>query len=445
MEAILTGYEVNGPTWFYLSSLLVLAVFFRFNRIWSVRNLDLFLLLSLSPGLLFVGAPAFDSSFGYVWLFVVTAVILLRLWLDPVLTRRPRLEQNLNPAGLTFLCLSAVAFLTTKIITEEPHVSAVATVRRADDLLKRHDPVIDQPLTEEAEAPASEVGAKPSATGTLIAASVQQIVGGVERVAARWLAVVAHAAVLLGLIFVGRWHFNDTNMGLAMATLYLLLPCTAFDVSRVNHVLPAAFVVWAIAFHSRPLVAGSLIGLACGTLFFPVFLLPIWLAFYWKRGALRFAVALIGIGALLLGSLALTSADSFSFTRQTLGSIDWSVLKFNAEDGAGFWSLYNPAYRIPVFSTFLVMLTVLSIWPLQKNLEHLLSHSAAVIVGTQFWYPHSGGVYILWYLPLLLLIVFRPRLSHLPAAQGATAVVAAESRPGDRKLPSVPARRSITG
>ncbi len=118
---------------------------------------------------------------------------------------------------------------------------------------------------------------------------------------------------------------------------------------------------------------------------------------------------------LTLGSLALTSADSYSFTRQTIGSIDWSVLKFQSEEGVGFWSLYDPAYRIPVFSTFLVMLTVLSIWPLQKNLEHLLSHSAAVVVATQFWYPHNGGVYILWYLPLLLLIVFRPRLAHLPA------------------------------
>ncbi len=445
MEAILRGYDVNGPTWFYLSSLLILAVFYRFNRVWSIRNFDLFLLLSLSPGLLFVGAPTFDSSFGYVWLFAASGVILLRLWFDPVLTRRPRLEQNLNPAGLAFLCLSAVAFLTTKIITEEPHSSAVATVRRADDLLKRHDTAPVEENGDPLEA-VSEAGEKPSPTGTLIGVPVRTLAGGVEQVAARWLAVVAHGAVLLGLIFVGRWHFSDSNMGLAMATLYLLLPCTAFDASRVNHVLPAAFVVWAIAFHSRPLVAGCLIGLACGTLFFPAFLLPIWLAFYWKRGAFRFAAALIVVGAVLLGSLALTSADSFSFTRQTLGSIDWSVLKFQSEEGVGFWSLYDPAYRIPVFSSFLVMLMVLSIWPLEKNLEHLLSHSAAVIVATQFWYPQKGGVYILWYLPVLLLIIFRPRLAHLPAAVASAELVAVANPPKDRGATSgTPARRQMIG
>ena len=46
MDEILTGYEVNQPTWFYLSFLLITAVFFKFGRIWSLRNLDLVLLLA---------------------------------------------------------------------------------------------------------------------------------------------------------------------------------------------------------------------------------------------------------------------------------------------------------------------------------------------------------------------------------------------------------------
>jgi hypothetical protein len=47
-----------------------------------------------------------------------------------------------------------------------------------------------------------------------------------------------------------------------------------------------------------------------------------------------------------------------------------------------------------------------------------MTASAAAVVGTQFWYPQEGGVYLLWYLPLVLMVVFRPRLVHLtpPAA-----------------------------
>src|SRR5690606_2839849 len=79
MEDILKGYEINQATWFYHSLLLMLAVFFKFNRLWSLRNLDLLLLLSLSPGLILVklGAAFAESGdprangtemMGYVWL-----------------------------------------------------------------------------------------------------------------------------------------------------------------------------------------------------------------------------------------------------------------------------------------------------------------------------------------------------------------------------------------
>ena len=406
MEEILSGYHVNAPTWFYLSLLLITAVFFKFGRIWSVRNLDLVLLLSLAPGLLFVKSTYTGSTLGYCWLFAVSGLLLFRLLFDWALTRRPRMEQNLNPAGMAFLCAAAMLFQTTKIVTEVPDAGAMQTVRHADDLLKRQDASSMIDLTEAGEltGPASR----------LLATPVVPLVGGAEIAAARAMAFLSHLAVLFGLIAVGRWHFSDTNLGLAMGTMYLLLPVTAFDVTKVNHLLPAALIVWAVACHRQPTIAGGLLGLACGTLFFPVFLLPIWMAFYWGRGSLKFGLALVLTGAVLLGSLLLTSADSNGFYRQTMGSIDWSMLKFQADDGVGFWSLYNPAYRIPVFATFVVLLVSLTIWPLKKNVETLLANSAAIIVATQFWYPDQGGIYVLWYLPLMLVVTFRPRLANLP-------------------------------
>ncbi len=229
----------------------------------------------------------------------------------------------------------------------------------------------------------------------------------------RLASIVAHLAVVMALVFIGRWHFGDQQIGIAMATLYLLLPCTSYDVARVNHVFPAALILWAIAAYRRPAVAGGLMGLACGTLFFPVFLLPLWFAFYDRRGAVRFGIALGVVAAVLVGSLALTSVDVASFRNQTMGAIDWSALQFRDDDSGGFWRPEMAAYRIPVFVAFLVGATVLSFWPRKKTLEQLIAHSTAIIVATQFWYPQRGGVYSLWYLPLLLVVVFRPTLSHL--------------------------------
>ena len=80
--------------------------------------------------------------------------------------------------------------------------------------------------------------------------------------------------MIAALILLGARHFGDLQIGIAMGTLYLLLPCTAYDVHKVNHVLPAALILWAFVGYRRPVVSGSLMGFACGALFFPVFLLP---------------------------------------------------------------------------------------------------------------------------------------------------------------------------
>ena len=413
MGVILRGYSVNDATWFYLSLLLILAVFFRFNRVLSLRNLDLALLLSIAPGLLLV---QHRHDFGYGWLFVVTGCLLARLFSDSFWKRRPLLEQNLNPAGMAFLAVSSFIFLVSSALTASPPQETVETVRRADEMLKRQDTTLEQPTTEENQAgPTARLVAAP-----VVRASDLVVSGGspepknrwaVEQIAARATAVLAHFAVVAGLWMLGKRLFGDANSGLAMATLYLLLPCTSIDVGKVNHVLPAALIVWALVSYRNPLVSGGLLGLACGTLLFPLFLLPLWVVFYGKQGASRFVIALGAVAAVLAASLLLTSADSHSFTTQIRGSIDWSSLTLDSET-LGFWSKHDGAYRIPVIVTFFVMLLTLTFLPREKNLEHLLGHSTAIIVATQLWYPQQGGAYVLWYLPLLLAVMFRPKLTN---------------------------------
>ena len=53
-EFLFQYYPVHPTTWVYLSSLLMIGVYFKFSRFWSVRNIDLVLLILLSPGLLMV-------------------------------------------------------------------------------------------------------------------------------------------------------------------------------------------------------------------------------------------------------------------------------------------------------------------------------------------------------------------------------------------------------
>src|SRR5262245_66539634 len=67
MSEILFQYEkINPATWVYLSSLLMIGLFFQFNRFWSVRNLDLVLLILLAPGLLLVNHAREGAEKGVV-------------------------------------------------------------------------------------------------------------------------------------------------------------------------------------------------------------------------------------------------------------------------------------------------------------------------------------------------------------------------------------------
>jgi hypothetical protein len=426
MDYILEHYSLNEPTWFYLSLLLVIAVFFRFNRIWSLRNLDLVLLLSFSPGLLLLKGGY--ETVGYSWLFVCTGLFLIRLFVDQWCRRRPLLDQNLNSAGLTFLCVAAFAFQVTRVPTEPLQRSTVKSVESARDLLSRQDRS-DSTLAEEGvPGPATRLLAATAVGPANIVANNSDAPDKSVQIAARLMASLSHLAVVMGLIVLGRRHLGDIRLGIAMATLYLLLPCTAYQVNRVDHILPSALVVWSLTFYHRPMIAGGMMGLACGTVFFPAFLVPVWLGFYGKNGAIRFSAALAAVSAVLIGTIAFTARDSASFLQQTIGSIDWSLLQFSHGQGVGFWKSIDSVYRIPMMAVFLVMVVCLTFFPRKKNIEHLMAHSAAIVVATQLWYPLNGSVYVLWYLPLMLTVVFRPRLTHLVPPEAAPLLRLARER-----------------
>lgn len=415
MERILYEYELKPTTWVYLSSLLTIAIFFKFSRFWSMRNLDLVLLIALSPGLLMVTHSGDIRYWGYVWLFVVGGLLLLRLWIDPSMVRRPLLEPNLSPGGLTFIAGCLLVFLMVNVVINKPTESDLEGVRKLDEILSgaaaspqdqslmRHGPGYPwlhmvPSITTKAVSPKDPAVSEEAGKFMVQAAT------------ARTMAILSHLAVVIGIVTIGVWHFDNIRTGVAAATLYLLLPYTALMTGRVDHVLPAALLVWAIAAYRKPLVAGILLGLAAGAIYYPIFLLPLWLGFYWRGGLARFSAGFVATLALMVVPLAFTSANLDQFIVQIKMMFGWP--NFTAPIAEGFWSFHHSAnpYRIPVLVGFLVMCGVFAIWPAQKNLGALLSCSAAVMLGTQFWLAGAGGVYQAWYLPVLLLTMFRPNL-----------------------------------
>ena len=211
------------------------------------------------------------------------------------------------------------------------------------------------------------------------------------------------------MVLIGYRHFDNTHTGIAAATLYLLLPYTANYTPRIDHVVPAALLVWAIQSYRRPVVAGILIGLAAGLIWYPLFLLPLWCSFYWRRGLLRFSLAVLVVLGLVAASLAFTPSYLGSYTDQFCQTFG-VLMHVHTRDICGFWEDALAPFRWPVLAAFVAMCGSMAIWPAQKNLGSLLACSAAIMLGTQFWKAYEGGTFMAWYLPLLILTIFRPNL-----------------------------------
>ncbi|MCH2200648.1 MAG: hypothetical protein MK102_01650 [Fuerstiella sp.] len=445
--------DVAHPAWLVYASLLVLAVFFRFSRLLSVRNLDIGLILSLSTALILASSSSshelttvptvgtVDETL-YQWSSIVllslSILLIVRLFFDESLTRRPRLSQNLNQAGLTFLCVPAFAILMTSVFMGDPPGGNVAAVESGKALLNR------QAIGEKG-TPAEDVQPAPTETLTAaVASAVAELSGGIDHAAvsvdsestpieqtmACVLVVLAHTIIIAGFVKIGTRHFNSLQLGISMCCLYLLLPCTAFKVHELSHVLPAACLIWAVACYRRPAVAGVLLGLACGTLFFAVFLLPLWAVFYGRRGSLKFGVSLGAVGALALFAVAMTSSSTDSFIARLVHTANWTAFRlFTDQLPVSSMGVGQIFLRITLAAVFFVMLTAMTVIPRRRNLENLLANSTALVIAAQLWYPEDVGTYVLWYLPLLMVVMFRPRLDRFTAPEHENSVSATVPKP----------------
>ncbi len=240
---------------------------------------------------------------GYVWLFAVSAFFLARLLLDAVMVRRPLLEPNLSAGGLTFTGASLLVFLMANVITC-PH-------ERLEYLLakQRLENVLAKPEVSPPSAPGYPWFDKFSDFSNEVMihpAPVQpeaRHAALIHAAATHAAAILAHLAVVVGMVWIGFRHFDNIHTGVAAATLYLLCFYTSQLTSQVDHVVPAMLLVWAVAAYRRPMLAGVLLGLAAGLIYYPLFLLPLWLAFYWRRGVVRFAFGVVLALAVLAASL----------------------------------------------------------------------------------------------------------------------------------------------
>jgi hypothetical protein len=329
---------------------------------------------------------------GYLWLIVGSFYFFCRCLLDLMLVQRPALGPNLQTGGLAWLaaalliCMLAVAYRQA-----ERQINPSPTKSGAVSAVPSESP--SQPV---------------------FAVSILWRTWPAWGVAA--LAFACHLAIMLSLVLIGWRHFQDASAGVAAATFYLLLPYTGVHVGQLHHVLPMALFLGALVAYRFPTLAGCVLGIAAAATYYPLFALPLWLSFYRGRGMGRFLFAFLLTLTLCLTDIALTLRGHDQWHTSIRDALDyaaWQPWKIPVTES--FWTGVHFAYRIPVFVVYLAFVAGTMFWPTPKNLAHVIALTTALFIAVQWWFADQGGTYVLWYLPLMLLLIFRPNLQDRTA------------------------------
>jgi hypothetical protein len=289
--SLVADLGIGPEIWVFGALLLCVTLFFKFGRFWSIRNLDLLLIFALTPGMMILVGNRVEAHWSaFVWLFLGSFLWLVRCLLDLGLTRRPLLEPNLNASGLACLAVGVIGLFVAETVSLP--VGEGAKRNPADS---KSDKGIERPPGEQMV----EQAIKDSPLAASLKPSEKPRV-----ILKRVLACLGHLGLVIGMIAVGWRHFDRPVAGLSVAVCYLLLPYSRFALVDTGQIMPAAFIVAALVFYTKPSLAGALIGLAAGWMPACIGLLPLWAGFYRKQGFWRFVGVGVGVAVVcvLLGS-----------------------------------------------------------------------------------------------------------------------------------------------
>jgi hypothetical protein len=193
-------------------------------------------------------------------------------------------------------------------------------------------------------------------------------------------------------------------------------------VTFASHIAPAAMTLAAFAALTRPAFAGALLATAMATLFWPAFLFPAWLGYYWRTWAKArgFVIGFV-LASLLIGVPVLLRSQAIE-GRGMISTILHETQGHQQDPNAygsspfGFWGLrggIRAALRDPIvagqpntspafllFAAFAVGSFFLARGRTEVQLALL---TGALAIGSQLWKIHGTGVYVAWYYGFLLL------------------------------------------
>jgi hypothetical protein len=219
--------------------------------------------------------------------------------------------------------------------------------------------------------------------------------------AAHAAALAFDIACIAGLWVAGR-RLGGRSLGLLLAYLWVACPFTLLAAnSSSNDTLVAALVLGAFLCMGRPAFRGSLIVLAGMTKFAPFALVPLIVRSGPRRA--RSAVAAGLVAAALVTGLAL-GPGLHRFWDQTVG------YQAGRDSPFSIWGLYDGLgglHAVVAAGTCALAIAVAYV-PRPRDEATVAALGAAVLIAVQLTLGHWFYLYLVWFLPLLLIGLLAP-------------------------------------
>jgi hypothetical protein len=193
-------------------------------------------------------------------------------------------------------------------------------------------------------------------------------------------------------------------------------------ITFTSHIAPAAVTLLAFALLHRPAWSGVALAAAIGALFYPVFMVPAWVGYYWGRREQlrRFAIG-FGLACLVIGGSVLAQSRP-AHGRSRIGTILYDTVGHQESAEAygsspfGFWGqrggvrgwLMTPlvgeqSMTRPVVLLFFGFAAAMFVVAQGRAPAQFALIVAAIAMGAQLWKIHATATYVTWYLPFLLI------------------------------------------
>ena len=449
-----------GVLWIAL--LVFLVVGFDYARPWSPRNIDLLIVQVIgwcligSLDLLVTVTRRYDATYyGLIRLMFTAVTGLSAVLMARMVWRSTRPDNWTWTSAIDVRILAALAAFTVSLALALPFLRPTEDASyftnlggqrlRERGLLPYGDPMLTNtpgagyaPLMYAAQASMQFVLMQPTNNPSPDLPQLGEHSTYMEPspISSQMLLAGFQLLAAWALFRIGQRSGSD-SLGLALAALY----CGSVGVlgvggsgdqiggmTFVSHIVPASVTLVAFRYLDQPVAAGALLAAAAAFGFYPAFIFPTWLGYYWgdsRKAAWQFVVG-FGLVSLAVGIwvlLASRPADGLglvaTIVRDTLGHQTDPLVY--GRTPFGFWGQQTGVWRwliqpmagesamlSPFFLLYCAFLVATAIRARNVGLVGLAMLTSAVALGASIWKIHATAAYLAWYYPFLLIGALAP-------------------------------------